>query len=141
MRAAPDFQLTAYDPAEHEMQEECTRALNTILLPTVCWTAIDAGHSFDQRIGRHGVPRGMLEAQKRKRRGVKKGWPDYQFFHHGSAFAIELKVPSGTLSPEQKDILRQLIANQVSCRVCWSVDLVIATVAEWGLSRPLRIAA
>jgi VRR-NUC domain len=144
----PPLVLTPYDPAEHELQIDCTTMLHTILLPGVCWTAIDHGHSFDKRPARvkpdrHGrVPTiGMLEAIKRKRRGIKSGICDYLFWFEGSSFAIELKVPDGILSDDQKKWLRSMIANKVRCKVCWSKSLVFQTVVEWGLTRRMQVAA
>jgi hypothetical protein len=139
---AKPFELTSPDTmSEHALQIACTRMLQRVLLPTVAWTAIDHGHSFDMRIGRRGVPIGLLEAQKRVARGVRPGLPDYAFWHAGDSFAIELKTLDGTLSPEQKNWLRSLIANKVHCRVCCSQNLVFDTVVEWGLTRRMKVAA
>jgi VRR-NUC domain len=140
--AAPRFELVPYEPAEHELQIECTRALHRLLLPNVAWSAIDHAHSLDRRIGRNGRPIGILEAQKRKARGVKKGLPDYLFWHQGKSFAIELKKTADSdLADEQKDRLRELLAAGVLVKVCWSLDQVMRTVTDWGLTRPWRVAA
>jgi len=159
-RAAPSFELTPfdpakhrrpgpliltpYDPAEHEMQIDITAALEKILLPDVAWTAIDHGHSFDQRParvkpGRDGrVPTvGMLEALKRKRRGVRAGVCDYCFWYMPAppgAFAIELKTPDGPLSDDQRVWIKRMIRAGAAVKVCWSKALVIQTVTEWGLT-------
>ena len=133
----PPLVLTAPElfADEHAMQEACTTMLTPLLLPEVTWTAIDHGHSFDKRKGRHGVEIGFLEARKRKRRGVKPGIPDYLFWHEGDAFAIELKMPDGTLSDDQRDMLKALIRSGVLCRVCYSTNLVLLTCQEWSLLR------
>jgi hypothetical protein len=110
-RAVQSFQLTAPKQLEHELQIECTSMLWKVLLPDVCWTAIDHAHSLDMRIGRHGRPIGLLEAQKRKARGVKAGIADYLFWHRRQAFAIELKTVDGVLSGDQEDFLQSMIDN------------------------------
>jgi VRR-NUC domain len=134
---------------EHEMQIACTDMLATLLLPDVEWSAVDHGHSFDKRPIRNAKPGrngkiatiGMLEAQKRKRRGVKSGLCDFYFWHQGDCFAIELKTPDGALSDDQREHIKGLIRNNVLVRVCWSKALVLQTVIEWHLTRPMVIAA
>jgi hypothetical protein len=139
MGARPFFLANA-EPSEHELQEDCTAMLERILLPGVCWTAIDHGHSLDRTIGRHGVPIGLIEARKRKKRGVKPGLPDYLFWH-GRAFAIELKTVDGTLSEDQEDFLQRLIVAGTEVKVCWSKSQVFDTVVCWGLTRPMTVSA
>jgi hypothetical protein len=139
----PPFALTAPQlyRNEHELQIACTRMFIPLMLPAVTWSAVDHGHSFDRTIGRNGRPIGLLEAQKRKARGIKAGLPDYLLWHLGDAFAIELKMPDGELSDDQKDMIRSLLANRVRVKVCYSTSLVLATLAEWELLRPMRVAA
>lgn len=112
-----------------------------ILLPDVAWTSVDHAGSTDQTIGRNGLPIGLLENKKRKRRGVKQGIPDILFWHRGSAYAIELKVDDNPLSVEQKDFLNGLIAAQVHVKVCRTKDQVFDTLVRWGLTRTVREAA
>jgi hypothetical protein len=137
MRAASrPFALTSYEPAEHELQIDCTKMLRVILLPEVCWTAIDHAHSLNMAIGRNGRPIGLMEAAKRKARGIKAGITDYLFWANGDAFAIELKATvDGVLSDDQKDWLRAMIGAGASVSVCWTIDQVFQKVVEWGLVR------
>jgi hypothetical protein len=138
---ARPFVLTSYEPAEHEMQVDCTQMLARILLPNVQWTAIDHAHSLDRRIGRNGRPIGIIQAAQRKRRGVKPGIPDFLFWHRSMSFAIELKVGDNDLEPDQEEFLRGLIRAEVETKVCWTKDQVFNTVVSWGLTRPMRVAA
>jgi hypothetical protein len=141
--ASRRFTLVAPDPSEHELQITCADACWRILLPDVQWTAVDLGHSLDQRIGRNGVPIGLIEAQKRKRRGCKPGVFDFLFWHRGAAFAIELKRNADEqLSEDQKEFGRGLIRAGCKVKVAWTLDLFISTLAAWGLLRDgVRIAA
>jgi hypothetical protein len=141
--ASRRFQLVAPEPTEHELQIVCADACWRILLPDVQWTAVDLGHSLDQRVGRNGVPIGLIEAQKRKRRGCKPGVFDFLFWHRGAAFAIELKRNADEqLSDDQKEFGRGLIRAGCKVKVAWTFDLFIQTITVWGLVRPgVRIAA
>jgi hypothetical protein len=138
---APAFALVGDEPDEHQLQIQCTEMLRIVLLPNVAWTAIDHAHSLDRRLGRRGVPIGLLEARKRQRRGIRAGICDYLLWHHGAGFAIELKVGDNDLSPDQTLFVRQLLGAGVPVKVCWNRDQVFATVVSWRLTRPMRAAA
>jgi hypothetical protein len=136
------FALEALEPSEHELQIDCTTMLERILLQDVQWTAVDHAHSLDRRIGRNGVPIGLIEVKKRKARGVKSGICDYLFWFDGRAFAIELKRnASEKLSDDQKTFCRGLLRAGVLVKVCWTKSQVFNVVVDWGLTRPMRIAA
>jgi hypothetical protein len=136
------FQLVAPEPREHELQIDCTKMLERILLPDVQWTAIDHAHSLDRRIGRNGRPIGLIEVQKRKARGIRAGICDYLYWYDGRSFAIELKRNADEkLSDDQKDFCRGLLRAGVSVKVCWTKPQVFETVVGWRLTRPMRIAA
>jgi len=134
MQARP-FYLVPDEPDEHELQIQCSDMLRLLLLPTVAWTAIDHAHTLDRRVGRHGVPIGILEAKKRQRRGIKPGITDYLFWHRGRGFALELKVGDGELSDDQREFFRTLIAAEIETKVCWTKTQVFQTVQAWGLTR------
>ena len=135
------FQLTEPIAAEHETQIDCTEMLGRVLRPEVCWTAIDHGHSFDMRPSKHGVPIGLIEAQKRKARGIVAGIPDYLFWDLGLSYAIEFKIGDGVLSDNQRVFLKRLIAAKVKVAVCWGTRQVFDKVREWGLTRSLQVMA
>ena len=140
-RKLTEFALTPHQKGEHELQIDCTAMLKRLLLPEVAWTAIDHGHSFDQTIGRNGRPIGLMEAQKRKARGIEPGIFDYAFWHGGASFALELKVGLNDLSDDQETWGKRLIRAGVECKVCWSIDQVCQTVIAWRLTRPMRVMA
>jgi VRR-NUC domain len=131
------FTLLPPIPEEHELQVDCTRMLAVALLPDVCWTAIDHAHSLNMQLGRNGRPIGLIEAQKRKARGIKAGIADYLFWYDGDSYAIELKRDAdSTLSDDQEVWLRAMIKAGAMVKVCWLLDQVFQTVYEWGLVRP-----
>jgi hypothetical protein len=134
--------LVAPEPLEHDLQISCTDMLRLVLLPDVQWTAVDHAHSLDRRIGREGRPIGLIEAMKRKARGIRKGIPDYLYWHRGRGFAIELKRNADEqLSDDQEDFLRGLIRAGVEVKICWTKMQVFDTVVAWGLTRTVREAA
>lgn len=138
----PRFTLVTEEPSEHSLQIDCARMLDRILLADVQRTAVDHAHSLDQRLGRHGRPIGLVEAMKRKARGVRAGVPDFLFWHQGRGFAIELKrSASEPLSDNQKTFCKGLIAAGIPVKVCWAKSQVYQTVVDWGLTRPMRVAA
>lgn len=130
------FTLWAPDPLEHELQIECSKMLELILLPDVAWSAIDHAHSFTKQIGRNGRSIGMLEAVKRKRRGIQAGIFDYLFLHDGRGYQIELKRDADQdFSDAQKVWGGRLMAAGVPIKLCWTKDQVFQTVVGWGLTR------
>ena len=134
--------LIADEQTEHELQIDCTPMLNIILLPGVQWTSIDHAHSLDRRIGRNGMPIGLMEAQKRKRRGIKPGITDLLFWYQQRGYAIELKRNAyEKLSDDQKVFCRGLLAAGIPVKICWSKDQVWRTVVDWGLARPHTVMA
>jgi hypothetical protein len=138
---APKFRLAELREEEHETQIACTAMLWKVLLPDVAWTAIDHGHSMNMKIGRHGVPIGILEAQKRKKRGVKAGIADYLFWHRSFGFAIELKTVDGVLSEGQEVFLGDLIRAEIPVSICWRIEQVLERCTAWGLCRHARVMA
>jgi hypothetical protein len=134
------FQLETLEPSEHELQIDCTKMLGRLLLPDVQWTAVDHAHSLDRRIGRNGVPIGLIEARKRVARGIKPGICDYLFWHRAAAFAIEMKRNAyEVLSDDQKVFCRGLLKAGVKVKICWTIWQVDATATAWGLMRPHEV--
>ena len=134
------FVLTPHSPREHDLQIDCTTMLYRVLLPDVCWTAIDHAHSLNMTIGRHGRPIGLVEAQKRVARGIKPGIADYLFWHRSHGFAIEMKRDSyEKLRDDQEDFLTQMILAKVEVSICWTLWQVFDKVKEWGLSRNVTV--
>jgi len=83
---------------EHALQIAVAHMLQIVLDPTrTWWTAID-----------HGVGKlGVVEAGIRKRRGVKRGLPDFMLMAYATwptLIGIELKSDKGELSEDQLDV-------------------------------------
>lgn len=108
-----------------------------ILRPNVAFTAVDHAHSLNMTPGRNGRPIGLIEAAKRKARGVRAGIPDYLFWALARGFAIELKADADCkLSDDQEDFLKALISAQIEVSVCWTIDQVVDRCRAWDLLRP-----
>jgi hypothetical protein len=113
-----------------------------VLLPEVVWTAVDLAQSLNPTIGRNGRPIGLIEAQKRKARGCRAGVCDYLFWYRAMGFAIELKRnASEPLSDDQEKFCTGLLETEVPVKICWDEWQVYHTVVEWGLTRPMQVAA
>ena len=140
--ASPVLELVEFEPTEHELQLDCTRMLERILLEDVQWTAVDHAHSLDKRLTKNGVPIGLIEMKKRKARGIKAGITDYLFWHRSLGFAIEMKRnASERLSDDQKIFCRGLLKAGIPVKVCWTIWQVDEHVTEWGLTRPHTVMA
>jgi hypothetical protein len=140
--ATPVLKLVEYEQTEHELEISCAKMLRIILLPDVQWTSVDHAHSLDMRLGRSGVPIGLIEAQKRKARGVKAGIPDMVFWYQQRGYAIELKRnASEPLSDDQKIFCRGLLTAGIPVKICWTKHQVLETVEAWGLTRRFRVMA
>jgi hypothetical protein len=133
------FTLTPPDPFEHELQIDCTTMLELVLAIDVQWTAVDHAHSLTEKIvirGGREIPVGLVEAKKRKARGIRPGICDYLFWHRSRGYAIELKRDaSSPLSDVQKVFCRGLIDAQIPVKICWTKDQVYNVVSDWGLTR------
>lgn len=123
-------------PKERDQQISDTNMLRILIRPGVAWTAIDHGHSINRAIGHTGQPIGLLEAQKRRARGVRSGIPDYLFWHQGRGFAIERKVDGGVVSDDQQQFITELREAGVLVSVCYDQHEICRTLNEWGLLRP-----
>jgi len=92
--------------------------------------------------GRHPILRWMLhvpnggkrpkgEAGKLKAMGTKPGYPDLTLPRRHTRWhglAIELKSPTGSVSPDQKDWLNAFVADGWLVTVCRSLDEFIAVL-------------
>lgn len=84
------------------------------------WTAI--GH------GGGGEMRGKIL----KGQGVKAGVPDIMLGREGRVYFIELKAKLGRVLNAQDDFHDLLAQHKTPCRVCRSVDDVMAAIHDWG---------
>lgn len=111
---------------EHKLQVQVRQYLMTALPPSIEWTANAAG----VRVSIHA-------AKKMKAAGVRRGWPDLQFlFPDGVTRFVELKTPTGSLSPEQRDFRDRCLRIRPPVDIwalCRSVEDVAAALAGWGV--------
>jgi hypothetical protein len=135
------FRLTSHVEAERNAQIQDARMQRILLRSGVCWTAIDHGHTFDKTLGRHGKPIGLIEAQKRKARGVRAGIPDFLYWHQGRGYAIERKVAGGVISDEQKQFQAELVEAGIPVAVCWTQKEICDALEGWGLLRQYKAIA
>lgn len=110
--------------SEHELQLAVTEELELRLPKDIPYTAVDHAAKLSQRQG-----------GDRKRRGVKKGQPDYRFIlpPHGRTAEIELKIKGTYQSVEQKAWERASLAAGGLYAVCRSMPEVEGTLAGWGV--------
>jgi hypothetical protein len=85
---------------EHSLQIAVAHMLELVLEPELTWwTAIDHAAQLSARYG-----------ADRKRRGVKRGLPDFLLLYReplqamANVMGLELKANKGRLSPEQKEV-------------------------------------
>jgi hypothetical protein len=83
--------------------------------------------------------RDRVEAILAHRMGVEAGCPDLVFFlRDGRGAAIEMKIPGGKLSREQKEWMRDLLALGWLWARCESIEEVEAHLVKWGALLPKR---
>lgn len=78
-------------------------------------------------------PEVARQIAKAKSLGMVKGFPDLVVFHDGTALFFEVKARSGTVQPEQKDVLAQLAALGFRTAIVRSIDDVAECLEHWGL--------
>ena len=83
-----------------------------------------------------GVKTSAFIAEKLKRLGVEKGWPDLTIKNRrtGACRWIELKSERGRLTPEQAEFVNEAPAVTAVCR---SVEEVEDALKAWGIT-PMR---
>lgn len=70
---------------------------------------------------------------KARAMGLVKGSADFVFVGANGGAWIELKTPTGSLTPEQRDFREWCRALAVNHAVCKSVDDVVDNLISWGL--------
>lgn len=105
--------------------------LNLTLPPDAWWTSVGhGGFALDARTG-----------ARMKRAGVKAGVPDILVIHNGRPLFIELKSPTGRISPEQRAVSEQLEKCGARWAVCRSIENVAWALSVWGVPMRGEIAA
>jgi hypothetical protein len=141
----PPFRLSAPEPLERDIHEQCAAALDAMLLPPSFWFSYPAGASIlsPQQAARH------------IRIGLKRGLPDLWVLYRG-VWLIELKRRGGRLSETRtvrtKTGAPRILAGQTEifpklCEtgavrgiaVCHSVDEVLDQIEQWEIPCRRRV--
>ncbi len=109
---------------EDDLAFAVAETLDILLPKDAVWTAWDFSKA------------GKIEGGRKKKLGVKAGWPDLGVFWRGIVAMIELKNRIGALRVAQKALHPRLGAAGFPVTVCRSVDAVLATIQAAGI--PLR---
>jgi hypothetical protein len=67
--------------------------------------------------------------------GVRAGVADIILFHNCLAYCLELKAPSGRMSPDQETFAADCKAAGVAYTVAYSLDAALAALKGWGMLR------
>ena len=108
---------------EFVLQTQIVDALKKILDVSVCFTAFPAGGG------------GRIRGAKLKKAGLTPGWPDIQLIADGRYYGIEVKTPTGRLSPAQRSLHKRLEDNGCQVVVVRSVEQAMDAVHEWQLTK------
>lgn len=115
----------AHGTPEAAFQRQVVALLRAYLPDEVWWTASLSGVSLS-----------AAAAGRAKAAGMRKGAPDLSFvLPDGATVYVELKAPSGTLTPEQKALGETLGDAFVVCR---SWPEVKAAMERWMAPHGLR---
>lgn len=113
---------------EHSLQVVVADYLEVALKGVCPWTSIDAGAGRMTKAA----------AGLRKRRGVKRGWPDVQVIWRGRYCGIELKRDRyAKLSADQEEVRDWIIASGGKVGVAHSVEEVCTLLTDWRI--PVRV--
>ena len=117
--------------SEHQLQLAVTAYLAVAVPPGVAWSAVD-----------HAAKLSPRQAGQRKARGVKRGQADYRFVlpPHGRSAEIELKIPGGYQSPEQRAWEAAVRDAGGLYMVCRSIPEVEGALRGWGVAVRARAA-
>ena len=83
----------------------------------------------------NGGRRGISEAMRFKRLGVRPGVSDIIAYFNGEAFALELKAPKGRPTEAQLEFLSEWRANGGHGVVAEGLDEALCILESWGLLR------
>lgn len=119
---APYAPRKASPPTESSLAVAVAEALTWSLPKDAVWTAWDNSNA------------GEVEGYRKKRMGVRPGWPDLGVFWRGVVVLVELKRPrQGALSAAQKLLHPRLIEACFPVTVCRSVDDVLLAIRGAGI--------
>jgi hypothetical protein len=107
---------------EQALHIAVARYLTVALRPPVWWSSIE-----------HASKLGAVAAGMRRARGVKAGIPDIIIFWPEGKAGIELKSPTGSLSPMQNKTIDDWIAAGAHVAVCKHLEEVVEALMIWGI--------
>ena len=111
---------------EHSLQIAVAHMLELVLDPELTWwTAIDHAAQLSARYG-----------ADRKRRGVKRGLPDFIIMFGAEVIGVELKTDKGRLSPPQVETASAWLKLAHVIYVARSLEEVHALLVRLGV--PMR---
>jgi hypothetical protein len=86
----------------------------------------------------NGGKRGLAEAARFKRMGVRPGVSDLILFHRGCLYALELKAGKGKPTDLQEQFMEDV--RKAGGRAVWAagMDEAMYTLQFWGLLRPIE---
>ncbi len=117
---------------EQTLHVAVARYLTVALRPPVWWSSIE-----------HASKLGKVAAGMRRARGVKPGIPDVVILWPESGrtrmLGIELKSPTGSQSPVQKDVETAWAACHVPVVVCRSLQEVETALTIWRVPCQAKI--
>lgn len=113
---------------EDALQMDAARYLSAALPDTAFWWHCPNG-------GR----RGAREGGRFKLMGVKAGVPDIALLFAGKTYFIELKSPTGRLSPAQKALHPVLARAGSPVAVCTDIRGVEAVLRGWEIPVKARV--
>lgn len=99
----------------------------------LAWTLLPP--AFFSSIAHGGYKLTKRAAARLKRSYLIPGLPDLHIVYQGRVYYIEIKTPTGTLSPEQKDIHAKLRAAGAQVAVVRSVPEVERLLDAWSIPR------
>jgi hypothetical protein len=110
---------------ELSLHYEVAKILQDFALPTWRWSHFPAGEH-----------RNIQTAQRLKRMGLQRGWPDMILVGpDGRFYALELKRRGETLNPDQEVFQTWCVARGVPYSVADTLDQAIVALGVWGVLR------
>lgn len=110
------------DTPEERLQKSCVRFLQAAAPPGLWWT-----HPHNEG------KRTRAEAARAKAMGQRAGTPDLILCWQGRFLGMEIKMPTGRVSPAQKDCHAALTEAGADVAIVRSVDDAYRALTLWGI--------
>ena len=111
---------------EYKLQCDIIELFKLILKKSVLFTAFPAGGG------------GKVRGAKLKKMGLVAGWPDIQILADGKYFGVEVKTPTGRISPAQRTLHSKLADVGCEVAIVRNLEQAMDAVHEWKLTRRNR---